>query len=47
MDIGGWRWEGRHTHAEAAAQRREMVALLLTREGGGTSLCIPSREYVS
>ena len=24
-----------------------MVALLLTLEGGGTSLCSPSREYVS
>ena len=39
--------EPRRTHAEAAAQRREMVALLLTLEGGGTSLCSPSKEYVS
>ena len=32
------------TQAEAAAQRREMVALLLTLEGGGTTLCSPSSE---
>lgn len=31
----------------AAAQRRERVALLLMREGGGMSLCRPSSEYVS
>ena len=35
------------TQAEAAAQRRDIVALLLTLEGGGTSLCSPSSEYVS
>ncbi len=39
--------DGVRTQAEAAAQRREMVALLLTLEGGGTSLCSPSSEYVS
>lgn len=34
-------------HAVAAAQRSDSVALLFTREGGGTSLCSPSNEYVS
>lgn len=35
------------TQAVAAAHSNEMVALLLTLEGGGTSLWRPSREYVS
>lgn len=35
------------THAAAAAHSSDSVALLLTREAGGISLCRPSSEYVS
>ena len=47
-----WSWKPAHkvcwrTLTAAAAQSRESVALLLMREGGGMSLCRPSRLYVS